>query len=220
MYHHIHPPDADSSLVISPGDFERQIEWLERSHFRFLSLDEAIDLEAKIPIFERAVSLTFDDGFRDNYEKAFPLLIEKKQPAALFVVVNWVGKKDFLTWKEIREISERGMTIGSHSLSHRWLPQVLSDDELTQEVSESKRRIEQEIGTAVHHFCYPVGGVDERVCNAVLKAGYRSAWVAGARPCFSGGGLLALRRTKISPSDGYLLRFAAKSFGLKGLFVK
>jgi len=219
MYHRINKPDSASSLVVSPGSFVRQIDWLEKKAFHFLSLDEVVDQGAKTALWKRYAALTFDDGFRDNYEKGFSHLLRRGKKAALFVVVDWVGQNGFLNWREIRELAEAGMTIASHSLSHRWLPDLTEDRELEREVSESKKRIEDQIGREVRYFSYPVGGVDERVGEAVQKAGYRAAWVAAARPTRSvKNELFSLRRVKISPSDAHLGRFALKAWGLKGLF--
>ena len=219
MYHRIHQSDTRSSLTVSPESFERQIDWLEKKNFRFLSLNEVVDQEGKIPIAARSVALTFDDGFRDNYEKAFSLLLSRRLTAALFVVVNWVGQDGFMNWRQIRELSEAGIAIGSHTLTHRWLPDISNALELEREVFDSKRRIEDEIAKEVRWFCYPIGGVDEKVAECVKKAGYRAAWVAGARPTIEiVDPLLCLQRIKISPSDSILFRFAVKAYGIKGLF--
>lgn len=219
MYHQIKPPEPNSSLIISAESFSRQINWLERNKFRFLSLDEVVDLNGKSPLFDRTISITFDDGFLDNFENGFPPLIRQQKSAALFVVVNWVGQKGFMTWKEIRELSSSGVTIGSHSLTHRWLPRVSNDVELRSEVFDSKKKIEDETGKKVSHFSYPVGGVDERVADLVQQAGYRAAWVAGAKPTVSiAQPQLCFRRIKVTPSDTHLSRFAVKAYGLKGIF--
>lgn len=220
MYHRINEPDPASSLIVSPGSFIRQINWLEKKAFRFLSLDEVMDQGAKSHLWERSVALTFDDGFRDNFENAFSILIQRKKKAALFVVVNWVDREDFLNWREIRKLADSGITIGSHSLSHRWLPDISDTKELKSEIFDSKKRIEDEIGKEVKHFCYPVGGVDERVAGEVKRAGYRAAWVAGGRPSAQvENRFFCLRRIKVGPSDSYVFRFAIKAWGLKGLLI-
>ena len=221
MYHQLNQPDPSTSLVVSPESFSRQIDWLEKKGFRFLSLDEVVDLRGKIPFTERAVALTFDDGFRDNYEKGFSLLIRHGKAAALFVVVNWVGQNGFLNWREIRELAQSGMTIGSHSLTHRWLPDIKNENEMEAEICDSKKRIEDEIGKEVCYFCYPVGGVDARIAEQVRRAGYRAAWVAGGRPStVIREPSLCFRRIKITPSDSNLTRFLLKAYGVKGLFQK
>ena len=218
MYHQINNSETPSSLIVRPKDFQKQIAWLDRRGFSFLSLDEVIKKGGKERLFERSIALTFDDGFQDNYENAFSLLINRKRAATLFVVVDWVGRSGFLNWEKIRELADSGVTIGSHSLSHRWLPDIKDDGELEREISDSKREIEDKLGRKVCHFCYPVGGMDQRVAERVKRAGYIAAWVAGGKPsCGSGFGMFSLRRVKVSPSDGSLIHFAVKAYGLKGL---
>lgn len=214
-------PNVGFSLVVSPKSFVKQIDWLEKKKFRFLSLDEVVDQKGKIPLWSRSVALTFDDGFRDNYEKAFPALLARQKSAALFVVVNWVGSNGFVGWKEIRELADSGVTIGSHSLSHRWLPKITNPEELVREVSDSKKIIEDQIGREVKHFSYPVGGLDERVVEQVQKAGYKAGWVASAGPTVNiKNPIYCLRRIKVSDADKSLTRFAIKAYGLKSLLRK
>ena len=218
MYHRLNRPEPHSSLSVSPRTFAWQVEQLGKWRFHFLSLDEVIDRGTKIPLLERAVALTFDDGFCDNYETGFSLLIRRKIPAAVFVVVDWVGRENFLTWKEIRELSDSGITIGSHALSHRWLPDIADDQELRREVCNSKRKIEDEIGKEVKYFCYPVGGVDERVANLAQEAGYRAGFVASARPFVRiKNGFFSVRRLKVSNKDSTYIRLGVKAFGVKGM---
>ena len=218
MYHHIGEDHSHSSLAVRPQSFERQFKWLQKKGFDFLSLDKVIQRSGWASWGERSVALTFDDGFRDNYENAFSLLLSHGKTAALFVVVDWVGQSGFLNWGEIRELSDAGITIASHSLSHRWLPDLTDNAELEREIFDSKKKIEDQTGREVHWFCYPVGGVDQRVSEYVKKAGYRAAWVAGGKPSYRiEDPLLCLRRVKISPSDSYLFRFAVKAYGVKNL---
>ena len=142
MYHRINDLDPESSLIVSPPVFLRQLEWLQKNRFRFLTLDELIDSGAQASLFSRQVALTFDDGFRDNYEHALTWLTQREIPAALFVVVNWVGRGEFMDWQKIREMADAGITIGSHSLTHRWLPDISDEKELRREIYDSKKIIE------------------------------------------------------------------------------
>ena len=219
MYHRINRPEPNSSLIVSPKSFARQLDWLENRSFNFLSLDEVAASCGKMPFGARSVALTFDDGFLDNLENAFSLLIARKKNAALFVVVEWIGKKDFLTWNQIRELARQGITIGSHSLSHRYLAAIQDPAELEREVVDSKKRIEDEIGQEVRWFSYPIGGGNARAAEAAKRAGYRAAWVAGHRPSLEiKDPLFRFRRVKVSPSDDSLFHFAIKAYGIKGMF--
>lgn len=219
MYHRIHQDEPASGLAVSPEDFSRQVEWLEKKSFRFLSLEEVAERQGRARLWDRAVSLTFDDGFTDNYKNAFSLLISKAKPAALFVVTSWVGREGFLGWREIRELADSGITIGSHSHTHCWLPEIRDESWLRREIFESKKIIEDQIRKEVRHFSYPVGGVNPRVADLVRKAGYQVAWVAGARPTETNfSPQFGLRRIKVGPRDSDLIHFSIKAYGLKTLF--
>lgn len=219
MYHHVNDSISESTLTVSSKDFFQQMDWLERNSFRFLTLDEVIDRKAKAPFFERAVALTFDDGFSDNYDHAFSTLMKRKKSAAIFIVANWVGQNGFMDWNQLRALAEAGITIGSHSLTHRWLPNISDNAELRKEINDSKKKIEDEIGKEVRHFSYPVGGVNERVAGMVKRAGYKAGWVAGARPSYNvSDPKYSIRRIKVSTSDRNISRFFIKAYGIKNLF--
>ena len=198
MYHRLGQTDSSTSLIVSPESFEFQINWLERNHFRFLTLDEVVEKGLRVSLWKRTVALSFDDGFHDNYMNGFSLLLEKKRAAALFVVVDWVGRPGFMTWEEIRYLADAGITIGSHSLSHRWLPDISDDHDLRKEILDSKKILEDKLNREIRHFAYPVGGMNKRVPYD--------------DPDF------AIRRLKVGPNDQLLSRFIIKAFGVKNLF--
>jgi peptidoglycan/xylan/chitin deacetylase (PgdA/CDA1 family) len=80
-----------------------------------------------------------------------------------------------MTWDDLRRMRERGARVQAHGVSHAHLP-TLPDDELEHELRESKRRVEEELGTACVDFAYPYGEHDERVREAVREVGYERAY--------------------------------------------
>jgi peptidoglycan/xylan/chitin deacetylase (PgdA/CDA1 family) len=158
------------------------------------------------------VVLTFDDGFENFYTNAFPTLQTHHLPAVVFVVTGWVGKNGYLTWEQIRQLDQEGITIGSHSVTHPWLP-ALSDVELKRELQASKRILEGKLGHPVDLFCYPMGAFDERVRKAVIDAGYRGARATNPGKAASNRDPYALKRVRISRSSDSLLTFWVESSG-------
>lgn len=179
MYHHISPlPDEEDEqflFTVSPDMFARQLEFLKQNGYTPLSqqdLHRAFTAgQTDIP---KPVMLTFDDGHADNYTNLFPLLKQYRVPALIFLITQRVGTAGYLTWEQVREMHQSGLVaFGSHTCSHRRL-RSLSDEEIWQEITQSKKILEEKLGAPVLSFCYPygAGGFDERVRPKVLQAGY------------------------------------------------
>ena len=155
--------------------------------------------------------LTFDDGYEDFYSEGFPVLEQYGFSATLFVVVDQIGttnswdaktplrQRRLLSLAHLRELQRHGFTLGSHSLTHPWLP-GLPDHELHREVTGSKARLEDLLGAEVTCFAYPYGGMDEPVRAAVARAGYKMAMTVEPGLSFWDDPL-AIRRIGLSEAD-------------------
>ena len=131
-YHEI--VNADQALIpeyaVTPTMFVRQIDWLRNNGYHFVSVDDVLADEAKkrsLP--DKAVLITFDDGYRSVYDNAWPILKMFKIPAVVTVVCSWeddktevnfdgkeIPRSKLMTWQELRELSDSGLIeIGSHS---------------------------------------------------------------------------------------------------------
>ncbi len=149
---------------------------------------------AKIPaatLFEsrlnagKKVILTFDDGLLDYYTHAFPLLEEKKMKSTVFMVAGFMGGKsswdvmgraDHLTKPMLREISDSGHEIGSHTLTHANLV-WLDDMDLKRELFDSKKILEDITGKEVKSISFPFGFWNDRVWEMAKEAGYERGTV-------------------------------------------
>jgi peptidoglycan/xylan/chitin deacetylase (PgdA/CDA1 family) len=205
MYHAI-ADDVDDTLhpyfrtVTRPATFARQVALMQRAGYRAVTLAQAAGLlerpDAGCGDAAKTVVLTFDDGFRDFYTTAFPVLRDAGFAATVFVSSDFVGKpfvtgRDCLRAAEVRELSAAGIEFGSHSASHRLLVD-LPLDELIDEVSTSKQVIEDLSGSAVTSFSYPYRFPEEnlgftRSLGALLDHhGYRAGvTTAIGRSCAS-----------------------------------
>ena len=171
-------------LAVSPALFAEQMEWLSQN-VRVVPLGAVTDpLKQHEALPMRTVVLTFDDGYRDFYTNAAPHLRRHRFPATVFLptgycgqsnawpgLPSWVEVKDLLTWQQIKELAEQGIHFGPHSVTHRDMTSLSAKD-AEQEIVESKREVEQEIGQAVEFFCYPYGRWNREVRN--LVSGYFS----------------------------------------------
>ena len=188
-YHHVFDDERSG--------FSRQLRYM-RNLGEFVDLDDAIAiLEAGKPPDGRYFCLTFDDGFRNCLTNGVPILLDHDAPCAFFVPTSYIGTTletdaerirrfygpgrsiiEFLDWDEVRAIDAAGMTIGSHTVSHSLLID-LTEQQVAQELEESKKVIEQQLGKPCDHFCAPRGrpGLDfdpERDPRIAAELGYRS----------------------------------------------
>ncbi len=211
MYHSIDYNDKSSKLSVSPENFAKQMEFLYKNRYNVVSLEKAVSyIKNKERPPRKTVAITFDDGFQNNYQYVYPLLKRYKMPATLFVIVNRIGDPGFVTWDEVKEMSDSGIvTIGSHTRTHFWL---LGSDEhfLKNEVEESKKILEEKLGRKVNSFCYPMGAFDAKSKKAVEAAGYMCA--VSTNPKNSApDDIFAIKRVKISRSSNNLLTFWAET---------
>jgi peptidoglycan/xylan/chitin deacetylase (PgdA/CDA1 family) len=126
---------------------------------------------------ERSVVLTFDDGYASHLSLVAPMLVRYHFTGTFFVTVSHVGKPGFVTWNDLRRLVFLGMEVGSHGLSHAPLTS-LSRPRLEEELVESKRILERELGQPVRSIAAPGGFWNAAVAEAVERAGYETAWLS------------------------------------------
>jgi len=198
MYHELQTPDralCDDSAgyfryVITKDDFREQLEVVETNKWRGLNVTQA--LEAR----EAAVCFTFDDGCASDLHVAAPLLSEKNFNATFYVTVNHLGRSGYLTQTELRELSDLGFEIGSHSMTHRHLND-LNDKEVEFELVDSKQRLEEIVGRPVVHFSCPGGRVNRVTTEVAVKAGYKTVATSRLGLNFASSDPFALNRIAI-----------------------
>ena len=219
MYHSINPEPNRyiELLIVKPEVFRRQMRFLKEHHYNVVPLSEVADLiknNKKVP--PRTVAITFDDGYKDNYTYAFPILKEYNFPATIFVIVNEVGRpeQDRLSWDDIAVMQASGLiTFGSHTLTHPYLPDITSPSVIKKEIGDSKKILEEKLGRKVDSFCYPGGRFDARSRQAVIDAGYSLAVASNPGKKFSDNDLFVLKRLRISQNCANLFIFWIETSG-------
>ena len=220
-YHRIGIPRDGryESLTVTPRRFYGQLGALRRLRYEFAALDTVRAwLDKSGNRLRRPVALSFDDGYQDLFEHAFPFLKKQRIPATVFLVARrdtnrWVRREgvrplELLSWSQVKTMADAGIDFGSHSLTHPWLTDC-SDAGLREEVADSKKIIEDHIGRQVRHFCYPYGRYDQRVEEAVRNAGYESACTTQKGVVMHGENPWRLPRLSIGKRMG-LYRFLAR----------
>ncbi|HEX8950046.1 MAG TPA: polysaccharide deacetylase family protein [Dissulfurispiraceae bacterium] len=189
-YHNVGIPRKDDEmrgLHVTPRMFRFQMWYLKAAGFRVVSLDEIVDIIEGADSGEKLVALTFDDGYVDFRENAYPVLKKHRYPATVFIVSDLAGqeniwddssrtaRKRLLDWEGISELKDNGITFGAHSRRHPALT-ALSAEALEDEIAGSKALIAERLRCPVDFFCYPFGDYDKRVRDAVERGGYRAAF--------------------------------------------
>jgi peptidoglycan/xylan/chitin deacetylase (PgdA/CDA1 family) len=139
-----------------------------------------------LPLPDKPIILTFDDGFADFYFSAFPVLQEFHFPATLFLVTDniegtskWLkpegeeGRK-MLAWSQLSEIQKAGIECGTHTATHIHLD-TAKRETARNEIIRSKDTLEQKLGNLVRSMAYPYGHYTKAVCQMVSEAGYSAA---------------------------------------------
>jgi peptidoglycan/xylan/chitin deacetylase (PgdA/CDA1 family) len=217
-YHRIGERRGDHVPTVSAAAFERQMAWLATWRYRVLRLEDVVNgvgSEAFPPA--HSVVVTFDDGYAEVHALAWPILKRFGFPATVFVTPNEVGRPGFVTWEQVSEMSGDGISIGSHTMHHTYLP-LASDLQLVEEIVESKRVIETHIGKPVRHISYPVGGFTPLTIQVARKAGYAGGCTTNRAAQRWTVDRFALRRIKITERDANPVLLRAKICGYYDLF--
>jgi peptidoglycan/xylan/chitin deacetylase (PgdA/CDA1 family) len=193
--HHPGQTPAQIQLDVDTAVFQDQMNYLAEHKYHVISLERLVDaLKRNASLPERAVVITFDDGWANQYHHAFPVLRQHDYTATFFIYTRPIGRDDslYMNWDQVRELKDAGMTIGSHSRTH---PQLTTVDPSTlrEEVENSRKELEQHLGTAPDLFAYPYGAWDAQAVDDVRDAGYRAARAYPYGPWNTPADLYALR---------------------------
>lgn len=189
-----------SDLTVSPQNFEEQVTYLVENGYTILSVydvQKAIIEQGELP--EKAVAITMDDGYRDNFEQAFPILQKHGVAATIFLVGKTVGSPRHVTWEMISEMKGEGMTYGSHTMTHPDLT-ILSTERQNYELADSKALFESRILEPITTLAYPAGRFNKQVMQQVEAAGYLTAWDKGGGPVQPGHDPFRLPRVRVNGS--------------------
>lgn len=188
IYHSVaaEPPAWIAPYTVSPKTFRAHLDQIVAAGLDALTVSQLADgLAGRIPLPPRPVAITLDDGFADSLSVAALALAERSLPATLYattralggagpVPATRLGPADMLTWRDLRELEELGVEIGSHSLTHPPLD-VVPRTTAAAEITESKKVLEDALGHRVRSFAYPHGFYDRHAKAVVTDAGYESA---------------------------------------------
>lgn len=211
-YHQINDRD-ENALTVSSEQFAAQMDYLKQEGYHTITaeaLSNALDNGEKLP--EKPVLITFDDGYVDNYTVAYPILKERDMHGLIFLISDYVSLyPNYLTWPQVLEMQENNIEFGSHTLNHAVLTELKTNEEIENQLKNSKLALEWKLGRPVNHLAYPCGYITEPIEAATKAAGYRGAFTVDLGLIQPGDNPYELHRVPIFGGNTHtLLRFKAR----------
>jgi len=193
------PPGGWYTWSYVPTDvFEMQLQYLKENDWEALLFEQflsALSCPASFP--EKSILITFDDGYRSNFEIALPILKKYNYPAVMFVPTSFIGsynafdadifyepKENICSWEELIELERSGVSIQSHSVNHPHFSDI-SSEEMKTELIASKEILQQQLNKKIEAFAFPYGdnGSDADETDLLLaQSGYKAAFLYGGGP--------------------------------------
>lgn len=209
MYHHIDTiemlPKTDKvgiSLRVSPAIFEKQLQFLQKNNYNTINsfqLKEYLDGKFELP--SNPIMLTFDDGYKDNYNNAFPLLQKYNMKGDFAIITSVIGQGDYMSWENLLAMKNNGMSFASHTDHHcttaikngkgNFEDSPLNTDEkpcskfgaqekltvgqIKYEFEQSKKELENNLDVQISHLIYPLGFYNKQAQEIAKNLGYSFA---------------------------------------------
>ena len=198
-FHRVSDTLPEDNLTHSASTFEEYCKFF-RKHFKVVPLSMQVAGRQAAGELGGTLSITFDDGYRDNFETAAPILRKLGLPATFFVATGFIGSQavapwdrqlvrqpGWMDWDQVRSLASQGFEIGCHTDSHVDLG-TASAETIRAELEVSKRKLEHELGKPARLFAYPFGGpnnISHRALELVREAGF-----VCCVSCYGGANLL------------------------------
>jgi peptidoglycan/xylan/chitin deacetylase (PgdA/CDA1 family) len=241
-YHHVVNGEAASRHDVTTSQLASHLRFVSR-WFHLVRCEDIPDLLESPRLDRDYLAVTFDDGYEDNYRHALPLLRQRGTPGTTFLIAGLAGTTDIpwydecrlrmaaleegsvvieesktramriMTWEQAREMTDHGMSFGSHTVTHPILT-ALSTSEIEAELLASRVTIERELGASCATFAFPNGDFDDRCVDLLRAHGFRAAFTQIFGVNRPGDNTLRLKRIGVGRTPVWVL--AAK---LSGLFT-
>ena len=189
---------------VPPAEFSAQLDFLQAEGYTTITLQDfmrAVHGKATLP--EKPIVLTFDDGYTDNYTTMLPILEAHKMTAVVYVITNEVGKKNYMSLDQLKDMQRRGVEIGSHTADHLPLTEMTPDEQLYQ-IQASKRFLEWSGLATIYSLSYPNGAFNDEITEILRREQYLTAVTGDA----------GLNTLETNPYELYRVHIRKPRFGL------
>lgn len=213
VYHRI-GYTADN-FTVTPERFATDLKTLQYHGYCSISLEQMQSFldDRNVEMPDKPVLITFDDGYLDNFENAYPILKQYGMVATFFVITDKLWAADRLNPEKIAEMAAGGMSFGSHTVTHRRLGE-LTWEEIREELVMSKAVLESVLGRTVNAIAYPQGSYSENVVILAQNLGYTTGFTVREGICLKESPDFELRRIPIFKYDGGIRGVIASRGGI------
>lgn len=208
MYHRFGETNSPSTSI-RLEQFEAHIKELKSGAYTVLPVPEIVSaIREGRPLPDRTIGLTIDDGYLSVYAEAFPRLRDADLPFTVFVSTNPIDQEfsGFMTWDQIREIRDSGVTIGAHTSTHLHMPANLLSRNRA-DLENSNARLKKELGEVPALFAYPFGEASTEIQNLIRKAGHVAAFGQHSGPLDASSDPFYMPRFALNEAFGNMARF-------------
>lgn len=235
MYHRVIKDESEKGVhgtYVTVEQFEEQMKYLKKKGYETVTFKDLLNnrYKQRFDKDKKWIMLTFDDGYKDNYENAFPILKKYQFKGIIYVLdgieynkwdVDNPGNPEkrftLMNQDELLEMQNYGIEFGGHTSTHPRLAE-LSTEQVKSEIINSKSNIEKIIGKELLSFAYPYGNLNEEVKRIPQEAGYKFAVATDSGSIVFSDDLFEIRRIGIFPTNN-LFNFKRKVSG-KYNFIK
>jgi len=182
LYHHIRPQaeaalKKQSFLNVDPGFFDLQMKYLTEHGYNTIFADALINsLKTHSPLPEKSILVTVDDGYRDFFTNAFPIIQKYGIKVNLMIATGLIGGEDGMSWDQINQIKQSGL---AYFVNHTWSHYAVSNgsaDKIQYEIQTGKKQLEENTGQSVNIFAYPYGSFNNNAISILQSNGFSGAF--------------------------------------------
>ncbi|MCR5833608.1 MAG: polysaccharide deacetylase family protein [Selenomonadaceae bacterium] len=196
--------DGSEVYNVPPKEFSAQLDYLQAEGYTTITLQDFMRaVHGKTELPDKPIVLTFDDGYENNYTEMLPILEEHGMTAVVYVITNEVGKKNYLTLEQIKDMQRRGIEIGSHTADH--LPLTYMDAKIRRsQIADSKTFLEWSGLNTIYSLSYPNGAFNDEIIELLKENKYLTAVTGEA----------GLNTLETNPYKLYRIHIREPRFGL------
>ena len=182
LYHHIQPQSeavrkGQTSLSVDNGIFDRQMQYLLENGYNTINAPTLINaLLSHTPLPPKSILITIDDGYKDSFDYAFPILQKYHITANFMIAAGLIGGSDNMTWDDINQLKQSGL---AYFVDHTWSHYAVSNgsaSKIQYEILTGKQQLEEHTGQSVNIFAYPYGSFNNNAISILQSDGFLGAF--------------------------------------------